>query len=297
MDRAGLSGDDPDTRRRAEADVGLDRRPPPCHACDVDLDRGPTPRHACDGGETADPDGGDSAAPATRTVVEERRLGPMRRTIAERLGESYREAVHVTVHREVDAEALVAATEAADDDLDVAVSPVDVLLLALSATLAEHPAFNATFEDGVHRLHAEHNVGVAVDVEGGLVTPVVADVGARSLPGVARERRRVTELAASGDYSMADLRGGTVTVSNLGPLGVDAFTPVINPPEVAILGVDRLRERAVRSGEGVAFRRHLGLDLSFDHRVVDGADAARLLATLAGHLEDAGDLVAPELNE
>jgi pyruvate dehydrogenase E2 component (dihydrolipoamide acetyltransferase) len=205
----------------------------------------------------------------------------MRRTIADRLGESYREAVHVTVSREVEAEALVAAADAAG------VSLVDVLVCALSDALDAHPAFNATFEDGVHRLYEEHNVGVAVAIEDGLVAPVVADVRGRDPNDIATERERLTEAVQSGDYAMADLRGGTFTISNLGPLGVDGFTPIINPPEIAILGVNRVRERARPDGDDVTFRETLPLDLSFDHRVVDGADAARFLGTLAERIEDA----------
>jgi pyruvate dehydrogenase E2 component (dihydrolipoamide acetyltransferase) len=249
----------------------------------------------------------------------------MRKTIASRLQQSYRDAVHVTVSREVDAGAMLEAAEtaeaggAAEDggdaadgcdpevgtDSDTAVVDVavtDVLLRSLSDALAAHPSFNATFEDGTHRIYEEHNVGVAVDVEAGLVTPVVADVGSKSLAGVARERRRLTEAVRAGDYSMSDLRGGTFTLSNLGPLGVDSFSPVINPPEVAILGVGRIADRPRRAGAGddavdsadgsgdsdrVEFREVLTLDLSFDHRVVDGADAARFLDTLADHVESA----------
>ncbi|NHN60082.1 MULTISPECIES: 2-oxo acid dehydrogenase subunit E2 [Halorussus] len=226
-----------------------------------------------------------------RTVSEERSLSPMRRTIADRLQESYQNAVHVTASREIDAEALVAATEAADDRLDADVSLVDLVLCALSATLDEHPAFNATFEDETHRVYEEHNVGVAVDVEAGLVTPVLRDVGSTSLADLAAERRELTENVQAGEYSMSDLRGGTFTVTNLGVLGVDSFTPVINPPEVAILGVNRIRERAERGEDGVEFRRQLNFDLSFDHRVVDGADAARFLDTLADEVTDAEQFV------
>jgi len=230
----------------------------------------------------------DRTSPAPRTVTEERTLSPMRRTIADRLGESYRNAVHVTLSREVDAEALVDVADRADEELGGEVSLLDVLLLAVSETLEQHPAFNATFEDGTHRVYDEHNLAVAVAIEAGLVTPVIADVGERSVAEVARERRRLTDLVRAGDYSMSDLRGGTFTVSNLGPLGVDSFTPIINPPQVAILGVGRTRERAAPAADGVEFRRTLTLDLSIDHRVVDGADGARFLGTLADHVEDAG---------
>ncbi|MBX0321938.1 2-oxo acid dehydrogenase subunit E2 [Halomicroarcula sp. F13] len=230
---------------------------------------------------------------AERTVREERSLSPMRKTIASRLQESYREAVHVTVSREVDAESLLSAVAAADPDEDgVSPSMVDVLLCALSDTLEEHPAFNATFEDETHVVYEEHNVGVAVAIEDGLVTPVVADVGSKSLGELATERHELTERVKEGEYTMSTFRGGTFTVSNLGPLGVDSFDPIINPPEVAILGVGRITERATQNGDGdVAFRRQMPLDLSFDHRVVDGADAARFLGTLSEHLDAAEQYV------
>ncbi len=216
----------------------------------------------------------------------------MRRTIARRLHESYSEAVHVTASRVVDAEALLAAVERADTGDAHHPTVSDLLLVAVSETLTRHPAFNATFEDGTHRLYEEHNVGYGVDIDGGLVAPVVADVGSLSLSAVHDRRTQAVERVRTGEFDAADLAGGTFTVSNLGPLGVDSFTPIINPPQVAILGVGRLRERAVRDdGDGVAFRRHLPLDLSFDHRVVDGADAGRFLRTLAEQIEDAERLL------
>jgi len=226
------------------------------------------------------------------TVREERRLAGVRRTIADRLGRSDREAVHVTVHREVVADAALDAVEAAEEGLGVDVSLEDVLLLALSATLADHPEFNARVEDGVHTLYEERAVCVAVDSDAGLVAPVVGDLRGQSLSAVARARREAVDTALSGDYGMDDLRGGTFTVSNLGTLGVESFDPVINPPQVAILGVNVVVERArPAEGGGVRFERRLPLDLSFDHRVVDGADAARALATLADHLENPWPLV------
>lgn len=235
----------------------------------------------------------DETAEATnpRTVREERTLGPMRATIADRLAESYRNAVHVTVSREADAEALMAAADRADESLDVDASILDVILVAVSQALSDHPEFNATFEDDRHRLYEEHNLGVAVDIEQGLVAPVIGDVANRSLGEIVTERRRLTALVTAGEHSMSDLKGGTFTVTNLGVLGVDSFTPVINPPQIAILGVNRLRDRAVSGKEGVEFRPHLNLDLSFDHRIVDGADAARFLGQLVELLEESEALL------
>lgn len=242
----------------------------------------------------AEASGGDStqSVGAPRTLAEEHTLGGMRQTIAKRLSESYREAVHVTEHRKADAGALLAAVDAAEDALDVEVSMTDVLLLALSAALDEHPAFNATFEDDTHRLWEEHNVCTAVDVEAGLVAPVLPTVNEKSLVELAEERRELTQRTLDGDYTSNDLQGGTFTVTNLGVLGVESFDPVINPPQVAILGVDAILEDVRVADDGsVASHPVLPLDLSFDHRVVDGADAARFLGSLVEHLEDPGPLL------
>jgi len=229
--------------------------------------------------------GGSGAASVYPSVREERELTGMRRTIADRLGESYREAVHVTEHREVDAEELLAAVDAAEVALDVDISLVDVLVRVLSETLDEHPAFNATFEDNVHRIYDQQHVCLAVDVEEGLIAPALRDVGTSSLAEIATERQELTERALSDAYTMDDLQGGTFTVTNLGVLGVESFDPIINPPQIAILGVNTLIEKPVRGpDDDVAFRQHLPLDLSFDHRIVDGADAARFLGTVADHL-------------
>ncbi|WP_148412959.1 2-oxo acid dehydrogenase subunit E2 [Haloferax sp. KTX1] len=246
---------------------------------------------ATDTAATAGAEATDATA-ASEPVETERPLSGMRRTIADRLGESYREAVHVTVDRRADAEELLAAANAADDALGVDVSISDVLLLALSASLDEHPEFNATFEDGVHRLHGEHNVCIAVDVDEGLIAPVVRDVASLSLAELAETRAEVTQRALSGDFTMDDLSGGTFTVSNLGVLGVESFDPIINPPQVAILGVNTIRREAVPTDDGdVAVRRVISFSLSFDHRIVDGADAARMLGTLVEHVEDPWPLV------
>jgi pyruvate dehydrogenase E2 component (dihydrolipoamide acetyltransferase) len=168
----------------------------------------------------------------------------------------------------------------------------DVLLLALSATLDEHPELNATFEDDVHRLHRSQNVCIAIDIEEGLIAPVVRNVGTLSLADLAEKRRAITEKSLSGDYTMEDLSGGTFTVSNLGVLGVESFDPVINPPQVAILGVNTIKREVVPVGDDeVGVRKRISFDLSFDHRVVDGADAARFLGTLVEHVENPWPLV------
>ncbi|WP_435156787.1 2-oxo acid dehydrogenase subunit E2 [Haladaptatus sp. DFWS20] len=228
--------------------------------------------------------------PGTR--AEERPLTGMRRTIAERLGQSDREAVHVTEHRSADAEELLTAATAADEALVPDVSVTDILLTALSATLDAHPEFNATFENDVHQLHEAHNICVAVDIDAGLIAPVIRDVDSLSLSDLAATRREVTERALSGEYTMDDLTGGTITVSNLGVLGVERFDPVINPPQIAILGVNTIKREVVPTEDDeVTVRKRISFSLSFDHRIVDGADAARFLGTLVEHVENPWPLV------
>lgn len=247
--------------------------------------------------EAAGESSGSVAGGAARTLSEERTFGGMRQSIADRLGQSYREAVHVTEHREAGAENLLAAVDVAEDVLDVDVSMSDVLLVALSAALEDHPEFNATFEDGTHRLYEEHNICVAVDVDEGLVTPVIPDVRSKSLGEVTDARREITQRTLDGEYTMSDLRGGTFTVTNLGVLGVESFNPIINPPQIAILGVNAVDERVALRDDGTPdTHRVLPLDLSFDHRVVDGADAARFLQSLVGYLEDPWPLLPDEVS-
>ena len=261
-------------KRAAEAGVALRRvegTGPDGVIAEADVERA---IEAGAGTETASPVSGG----AERTVIETRELSGMQRTIAERLGDSYREAVHVTLGREYDARTLQEVTTAGKNaGVDVALT--DLLVKAVGETLAEFPAFNALFEDGEHRLIEEVNVGIAVDVEGGLVTPVLGDVRSKSAEAVNRERGVLTERVRSGEFTMDDLEGGTFTVSNLGLFGVDHFDPVIDPPQVAILGVGRVRDDGSTT-----------LSLSFDHRVVNGADAARFLDSLVDRLTDGATL-------
>jgi len=211
---------------------------------------------------------------ASRTVLEARDLSRVQQTVSDRLSESYRNAVHVTNKRQFDASTLRAVAQAADT-AGVDVSMTDLLVKAAGSELAARPEFNALFEDGTHTLVEEVNVGVAVDVDAGLVTPVVPTVTEKSAEEVAAIRTELTARALDGQYTSEDLSGGTFTITNLGPFGVDSFDPVINPPEVAILGVGRVREDGTMT-----------LSLSFDHRVVNGADAARFLGGLVETLTD-----------
>lgn len=235
-----------------------------------------------DGDESGDSDRDDVVTEPAVTVTEARELSGVQRTISDRLSESDREAVHVTLNRSIDSRALRAVKDAVDGAASAAsVSFTDLLIKGVAEALSAHPEFNAHFEDGTHRLIKEVNVGVAVDTGRGLVTPVIAGADARSVEAITRVRKSLTDRAVSGDLTADEHSGGTFTVTNLGPLGVDNFDPIIDPPQIAILGVGRVRDDG-----------SLTLSLSFDHRVVNGADAARFLETLVGILTDEARLVA-----
>jgi pyruvate dehydrogenase E2 component (dihydrolipoamide acetyltransferase) len=214
------------------------------------------------------------------TVAEERELSGVRRTVAERMSRSAGEAPQVTLDRTVAVERAFETAEGLAEEGDADVGFTDLLVGSAVRALERHPEFNAWYEGEVHRLIEQVNVAVAVDAEAGLLTPVVRDAGDRSLDGIARERRRLTDAVLEGRHRMDDLQGGTFTVSNLGPFGVDSFDPILDPPQVAILGVGRVSDGRCT------------LSLTFDHRVVDGADAARFLDTLARGVESPAAVVA-----
>jgi pyruvate dehydrogenase E2 component (dihydrolipoamide acetyltransferase) len=227
----------------------------------------------------------------TPTVREHRPFNGVRQTRAARPGRSESESAHVTVHRDVNAEPLLAAVTAAEQALDSKISVIDLLIAATSRTLQDHPRFNGAVHEDRLALFDEHNIAVAVDTDQGLLSPVISDVRSKSVPEIATARRRLVDDARAGTLSPDALTGGTFTISNLGAFGVDSFTPIINPPQVAILGVDAIEERPVVIDGSVVVKPVIGFDLTFDHRAVDGADAARFLQALATALENAAALL------
>jgi pyruvate dehydrogenase E2 component (dihydrolipoamide acetyltransferase) len=208
-----------------------------------------------------------------------------RAIIAERLSASWRERPHVTLTTEADATNLVSARQQLTEELGQKVA-YDALLAALVArALAEQPQMNVRLtERGIERL-SQINVGVAVDTERGLLVPVVRDAAAKGLLQVQQTLQELVERALTGHSLPDDLSGGTFTITNLGMFEIDAFTPIINPPESAILGVGRIVAKPVvcSTGSGQAVDRQvvvrdmMALSLSFDHRLIDGAPAARFL--------------------
>jgi pyruvate dehydrogenase E2 component (dihydrolipoamide acetyltransferase) len=211
-------------------------------------------------------------------------LRSVRAVIAERMLRSATDTAHVTLAAEADATALVdLRRQFVEDGLDVSYN--DLLLYVLGRALREHPHLNASLQGDEIKLWRRVHIGLAVDTERGLLVPVVRDVDGKGLLQLAGETRELAERARSGLCPPEELRGGTFTLTNLGMYGIDMFTPIINMPECAILGVGRIKTQPVMNGDQVVGRQTVWLSLTFDHRLVDGGPAARFLQRVVQFIE------------
>ena len=224
--------------------------------------------------------------PAASEVVE---LSGIRQIIAERMTMSVQTNASVTLHTEVDATSLVELRELFGEKLQeqgVKLTYTDLIVKIIANALREHPRLNATLTDeGIHML-GDINIGVAVALEDGLVVPVVRNADKIGLASISEQIKNLAEKARNNQLTPSELQGGTFTLTNLGNFGVDAFTPIINPPECAILGVGRILKKPVVHNDEIAIRSMLTLSLTFDHRVVDGAPAAQFLQTVSQYIQN-----------
>lgn len=238
---------------------------------------------------------GAAPAPDTQPAEPERSVpvSPARRTIAARMVESRRTTAPVTLTTTADASNLVSLRQqfkAAEPAIGDVPSFTDFLVKLAALALRDHPMLNARWDDGADRivLNDEAHVGIAVDTDAGLLVPVIHGAAGLGLRQIAARTRELIKRARSQQLRPGDLQGGTFTVTNLGSFGVEAFTPIIKPPECAILGLGRIERRPVMSGTEVVGRDLMSLSLTFDHRIVDGAPAARFLQQLARQVENPG---------
>jgi pyruvate/2-oxoglutarate dehydrogenase complex dihydrolipoamide acyltransferase (E2) component len=221
-----------------------------------------------------------------------------RRTIARQMVKSRQETVPVTLTAWADATALLAErARLKEAHGSAAASLNDIILKLVADLLVVHPLLASRWEEThlVPPAAGKIDIGLAVDAPGGLVVPVVRDVAASPLADVARQTRWLIERARSGRLAAADMQGGMFTLTSLGSFGIEFFTPVINLPETAILGVGAIRMQPVpppTGQEGFVLARQLPLSLTFDHRVVDGGPAARFLADLAARIGSIGSIDA-----
>jgi pyruvate dehydrogenase E2 component (dihydrolipoamide acetyltransferase) len=203
----------------------------------------------------------------------------LRRVIADRMAHSAHSTAAVTLTTEADATELVRIRQDKKDDpyADVAPSYNTLLVKLVARALVEHPALNASLDGETIITWPQVNIGVAVDTERGLVVPVIREAADKSVGQLAGEMNELLPRAKAGKALPDELTGGTFTITNLGAFEIDAFTPIINPPECAVLGVGRLVDRYVVVDGVPAVRTMMALSLTFDHRLVDGGPAARFL--------------------
>jgi pyruvate dehydrogenase E2 component (dihydrolipoamide acetyltransferase) len=208
-------------------------------------------------------------------------LTPTQATIARRMGQSAAEIPVFAVSADADVSEIVALRRGAREETQQAPSLNDFVVKAAALVLRELPRFNASYVDGRIECYSRVNVGIAVAADDALLVPVVADADRKGLAEIAAETRRLADGARRRSLGLDDLRGGTFTVSNLGMLGVRAFTAIVDPAQTAILAVGSVRRApAEDDARQVVFSDVMTLTLSCDHRVVYGADGARFLSRL-----------------
>jgi pyruvate dehydrogenase E2 component (dihydrolipoamide acetyltransferase) len=218
-------------------------------------------------------------------------LRGVRRATARRMRQSISTAAHVTHFDQADVSELVKTREAVKSRASgkgIKMTYLPLIVKAVLAALKLHPLLNATLSEEEEEIIVKkyYSFGIAVDVPDGLIVPVVKAVDQKSLFEIAEEIQNLAEAARNRSVDLADLKGGTFSITNVGMIGGEAATPIINYPEVAILATMKIKDRVVVKNGEVLVKKILPLCLSFDHRVVDGAEAARFMNDLIARLED-----------
>jgi pyruvate dehydrogenase E2 component (dihydrolipoamide acetyltransferase) len=228
----------------------------------------------------------EQAEPAPIDAARREPLSRIRRLGAERTARSFSEVPHFYLTRDMEADRLVELLERLKTKMDPAPSVTELLVLAVSRALRDHPRLNGRYAGGELEVHDDVNVRVAVATDEGLVAPVIAQADTLSLRELVPKVKDLVRRARDHELSPEELSGGTFTISNLGMMGIDSFDAIINTPEAAILAVGRVRTVPEWRDGWWAPRRGISATLSVDHRVADGADGARFLADLQSVLSD-----------
>jgi pyruvate dehydrogenase E2 component (dihydrolipoamide acetyltransferase) len=230
--------------------------------------------------------------------VESRPLSRVQKLVSGYMARNWVMIPHVTHHDEVDITGLEAAlgmVKAAHPD--VRITPLGFFVKAVVAALKQYPQLNASLDatGGTLILKRYFHIGIAVDTPGGLLVPVIRDCDKKPLAAIAGEIAALSQKAREKGLPMTDMVGGCFTISSLGAIGGTAFTPIINAPEVAILGITKAQWKPRRLPDGgIDWRLMLPLSLSYDHRVINGADAARFTVAIAGALAEPSALATLE---
>jgi pyruvate dehydrogenase E2 component (dihydrolipoamide acetyltransferase) len=231
---------------------------------------------------------GKPAKAGSKEVGEIVPIRGVRKVIFERMHQSLQQSAQLTISSEVDAKELVrfrTFLREGPEDERIKVSYNAILLKMLAKTLEDYPRMNASVVENEIWEWKTVNLGVAVDVEEGLVVPVIRDANLKNVVAIQNELNDLATRARSKKLVPDDLQGGTFTLTNMGFLDVDAFTPIVNPPESGILGVGRIVEKPVVEDGVIKVGKRMVLSLTFDHRIIDGADGGRFLKKLKSYIE------------
>ncbi|OCA87783.1 branched-chain alpha-keto acid dehydrogenase subunit E2 [Bacillus sp. FJAT-27225] len=240
-----------------------------------------------------------SAVPKTETSApaasKRKKMSGMRKVIGERMSQSAYTAPHVTLTSEVDMskvkELRASLLPVIEKKTGFRLSYTDILIKAVASALSRHPQVNVSIEDDEIVQHSHVHIGLAVAVQDGLMVPVIKDVPGKGLAEITADAKEIGQLARNNQLRPDQLKGSTFTISNLGMYAIDAFTPIINQPESAILGVGRIHDKPVAVNGALEIRPMMALSLSFDHRAMDGAPAAAFLTELKQILENPFELL------
>ncbi|MDD5558734.1 dihydrolipoamide acetyltransferase family protein [Candidatus Methylomirabilis sp.] len=232
------------------------------------------------------------APPMPSTGFEDRELSPMRRAIAKRVAQSMATVPHFYLTVEVAMDKATELREAMQARMpDLKVTFTDIIIRAVAIALGRHPAVNASFTGERIRVYSQVNIGIAVALEVGLMTPVLRDCGGKSLAQIAKETKSLIERARIQKLRPEEYSGGTFTVSNLGMYEIEEFTAIINPPEAAILAIGSIQSKPVIVDGRVRVGQRMRMTLSCDHRAVDGLTGATFLQEVKRLLEHPLELV------
>jgi pyruvate dehydrogenase E2 component (dihydrolipoamide acetyltransferase) len=224
------------------------------------------------------------------------RIGPTRRTIAARMVESGQTTAPVTLHTTADATNLVnlrAQFKAACPPGRELPGYTDFVVKLTAMVLKDHPMLHARWDGDRLVIPEEPHIGIAVDTEEGLLVPVIRGAAGLGLGEIVVRARDLVRRARERRLRADEMQGGTFTITNLGAFGVETFTPIINLPECAVLGMGRIVRQPVMAGDQVVARERMGMSLTFDHRIIDGAPAARFLQSLVRLIENPGPWLIP----
>lgn len=247
---------------------------------------------------TGDLEGGRETVPSSKEEVayEDKKLSNIRKVIAKSMHKSLSTTAQLTLNSSFDATDILAFRKKIKETKEALglanITLNDIILYAVAKTLLNHPELNAHFFEDKIRLFKNVHLGVAVDTERGLMVPTVFNANLKSLDQMSKELKTIIEDCQKGTINPDYLQGASFTVTNLGTLGIESFTPVLNPPQTGILGVNTIVQKAKEINGEYQYYPAMGLSLTFDHRALDGAPAARFLQDLVNNLENFTVLMA-----